>query len=155
MFLSAICRGAAILTIGAVSSGLLGASVVLAQSSSTEAVKTIDANGDGTISLNEAKTAGSNVFDQIDLNHDGVVDNEELGGRVTLLDDLTPCLGHKYYFWKKKGALTKDEYLSIVDARFKPISSESTGTCDAKSLETAPGKSLLELLTNPPEVLSN
>jgi hypothetical protein len=131
-----------------------GSAPVLAQDSLTGPPKIVDSDGDGTISLGEAKAAATAVFDTIDLNHDGVVNNTELGGRVTLLDQITPCLGHQFYFWKKGKTLNKDQYLAIVDGRFKAVSAES-GVCDAKALETDPGQSLLELLTITPRIPTN
>ncbi len=114
---------------------LLAGPTVLAQQATADMSKMVDTDGDGTISLGEARAAAADVFDKIDLNHDGVVNNTELGGRVTLLDDITPCLGHQFYFWKKERKLNKDQYLAIVEGRFKAVSAESGGICDTQSPE--------------------
>jgi hypothetical protein len=148
------CAMVLMLTAGSLCSPLLSSSVQ-AQESLTVVPKAVDSDGDGTISLGEAKAAATDVFDKIDLNHDGVVNNTELGGRVTLLDQITPCLGHQYYFWKKEKTLDKDQYVGIVEGRFKALSAESGGVCDANALKTDPGKSLLELLTVTPKTPTN
>jgi hypothetical protein len=133
---------------------LLTGPTALAQAT-TDISKMVDTDGDGTISLGEAKTAAGDAFDKLDLNHDGELNNTELGGRVTLLDDITPCLGHQFYFWKKERKLNKDQYLAIVEGRFRAVSAESGGTCDTKALQTMPGQSLLELLTIAPKIPTN
>ena len=148
------CVVVAMLTAGPLCSLLDGTSAQ-AQQTPTDKTKAVDSDRDGTISLGEAKTAAADTFDKIDINRDGVVNNTELGGRVTLLDEITPCLGHQYYFWKKDKTLNKDQYLAIVEGRFKAVSAESGGTCDAKTLETMPGQSLLELLTIPEKTPTN
>jgi Ca2+-binding EF-hand superfamily protein len=148
------CIAVVAITAGLLCSLLEGSSAK-AQQGPTDMAKAIDSDGDGTINLGEAKTAAADAFDKIDLNHDGVVNNTELGGRVTLLDQITPCLGHQFYFWKKEKTLNKDQYLAIVEGRFNAVSAESGGTCDAKTLETMPGQSLLELLTIPAKTPTN
>ena len=44
------------------------------------------------------------------------------------------------------GTLTKDEYLSLVEARFNAADPDHDGTLDAKELNSAAGKALLKLL---------
>ena len=143
------------IAVAAMTAGALCSLLVGSSAQAQQAPKAVDSDADGTISLGEAKTAAADVFDKIDLNHDGLVNNTELGGRVTLLDQITPCLGHQFYFWKKEKTLNKDQYLAIVEGRFKAVSAESGGTCDAKTLETIPGQSLLELLTIPAKTPTN
>src|SRR5271169_4007384 len=65
---------------------VLGGSSVSAQTTGTDAIKMFDQDGDGSIDLKEAKAAAAAEFDKIDKDHEGTVDNEELGGRTTLLD---------------------------------------------------------------------
>lgn len=148
------CALVLVLAAGSLCTPLLSFSVQ-AEESLTVVPKTVDSDGDGIISLGEAKAAATDVFDKIDLNHDGVVNNAELGGRVTLLDQITPCLGHQYYFWKKEKSLDKEQYVGLVEGRFRAVSTESAGVCDANALKTDPGRSLLELLTITPKVPTN
>ena len=47
---------------------------------------TVDTDKDGTIDLNEAKTAAGAVFDKLDADHDGTLDKKELKGRIAKKD---------------------------------------------------------------------
>jgi Ca2+-binding EF-hand superfamily protein len=47
------------------------------------ALQTLDPDKDGTVDLNETKTAASALFDQLDTDHDGTVDRKELGDRIS------------------------------------------------------------------------
>ena len=46
----------------------------------------------------------------------------------------------------KDGTLSKDEYLAIVEQRFKAADSDNDGTLTAKELNSRAGRSLLRLL---------
>ncbi len=46
----------------------------------------------------------------------------------------------------KDNALTKDEYLALVEARFKAADPDNDGKIDAKELATPGGKDLVRLL---------
>ena len=108
-------------------------------------MKTVDTGKDGTISLNEAKSAAVIVIVKIDADHNGILNNEELGGRVELLDQLF-SQGHSFMYWKAKRTITKEEYLSLVEGRFKSADPDDDGTLDAKELETESRQLLLKLL---------
>ena len=112
---------------------VLEASSVSAQTTGTDAIKMFDKDGDGSIDLKEAKAAAAAEFDKIDKDHEGTVDNEELGGRVTLLDQQLQ--EGRFRFWKIKGTLTKDQYLELVETQFKTADPDNNGTLDAKELE--------------------
>ncbi|HEY5205200.1 MAG TPA: EF-hand domain-containing protein, partial [Roseiarcus sp.] len=60
---------------------LPSASVVISASPAfaASALQTLDPDKDGTVDLNEAKTAASALFDKLDVDHDGTVDRKELG----------------------------------------------------------------------------
>ena len=46
----------------------------------------------------------------------------------------------------KDGTLTKDEYLALVEARFKAADPDNDGKLDAKELNSPAGKDLVKLL---------
>ena len=81
-----LLRFAAVVLLAAGAWIVLEASSVSAQTTGTDAIKMFDKDGDGSIDLKEAKAAAAAEFDKMDKDHEGTVDNEELGGRVTLLD---------------------------------------------------------------------
>jgi Ca2+-binding EF-hand superfamily protein len=121
-------------------------SSMAAELSPAELLNQIDKGGDGTINPSEAKAAAAAVIVNIDSNHDGVLTNAELGGRVMVVDKLSPSARHPLMFWKTEGTLTKQEYLNLVDERFEPATKDDDGTVDVKELETESGQALLQLL---------
>ena len=103
------------------------------------ALQTLDPDKDGTVDLNEAKTAASALFDQLDTDHDGTVDRKELGNRISAED------------WKTADpdndkTISKDEYLAFVEVAFKRANPDNDATIDAKELKTPAGRALLRLL---------
>jgi hypothetical protein len=137
-------RRATIAVLGVCVAIVLEASAASAQVSTADSMKMIDTGGDGTINLTEAKFAAAAVIVKIDGNHDGVLSNEELGGRATAVDKVAPS--GRFMFWKTEGTLTKQEYLDLVEGKFKPATPDEDGTLDAKELETEQGQALLKLL---------
>jgi Ca2+-binding EF-hand superfamily protein len=112
-----------------------GASPALAAS----ALQTLDPDKDGTVDLNEAKTAAGALFDSLDVDHDGTLDRKELGNRISAAD------------WKiadpdNDKTISKDEYLAFVEVAFKRANPDNDGTIDAKELKTPAGHALLRLL---------
>ena len=103
------------------------------------ALQTLDPDKDGTVDLNEAKTAASALFDQLDTDHDGTVDRKELGDGISAED------------WKTADpdndkTISKDEYLAFVEVAFKRANPDNDATIDAKELKTPAGRALLRLL---------
>jgi Ca2+-binding EF-hand superfamily protein len=103
------------------------------------ALQTLDPDKDGTVDLNEAKTAANALFDKLDVDHDGTLDRKELRGRIPDAD------------WKvadpdSDKTISKDEYLAYVEAVFKKADADNDGTIDAKELKTPAGRALLRLL---------
>jgi Ca2+-binding EF-hand superfamily protein len=103
------------------------------------ALQTLDPDKDGTVDLNEAKTAASALFDKLDVDHDGTLDRKELKDRISAED------------WKvadpdNDKTISKDEYLAFVEVAFKRANPDNDGTIDAKELKTPAGRSLLRLL---------
>jgi hypothetical protein len=103
------------------------------------ALQTLDPDKDGTVDLNEAKTAASALFDKLDKDKDGTLDRKELHGRISEND------------WKiadpdNDKTISKDEYLAFVEVAFKRADPDNDGTIDAKELKTPAGHALLLLL---------
>jgi Ca2+-binding EF-hand superfamily protein len=103
------------------------------------ALQTLDPDKDGTVDLNEAKTAAGALFDQLDTNHDGTVDCKELGNRISAEDWKTADPNNDK-------TISKDEYLAFVEVAFKRANPDNDATIDAKELKTRAGRALLRLL---------
>ena len=72
------------------------------------ALQTLDPDKDGTVDLNEAKTAASALFDKLEKDKDGTLDRKELADRISAAD------------WKMADpdndkTISKDEYLAFVE----------------------------------------
>ena len=125
----------------------LGFAVILGSSSiehrvlatPANSLQELDTDHDGTIDLNEAKSAASALFDKLDRDHDGTLDRRELKGRLSAKDFATGDPDHD-------GTVTRDEYLTIVEKRFNAANSDNDGTLDAKELNSRPGRALLRLI---------
>jgi Ca2+-binding EF-hand superfamily protein len=132
-----------LLTAGAWS--VLQGSSVSAQTSGAEAMKMFDKDSDGSIDVKEAKAAAAALFDTLDSDHDGTVTNAELGGRAEVLRQLLPS-PNPYMSYSVEGRMSKDDYLSLTETRFKLADPDNDGTLDAKELDSAAGQALLKLL---------
>jgi hypothetical protein len=104
-----------------------------------DAVRMFDSDSDGTVDLEEAKKAASAVFDRLDRDHDGTLDRRELAGRLSAKEFAAADPDHDK-------TLTKDEYLAIVEQRFKAANLDNDGTLDAREFATGAGEALLRLL---------
>jgi Ca2+-binding EF-hand superfamily protein len=103
------------------------------------ALQTLDPDKDGTVDLNEAKTAAGALFDALDVDHDGTLDRKELKDRISAED------------WKiadpdNDKTISKDEYLAFVEVAFKRANPDNDATIDAKELKSPAGRALLRLL---------
>ena len=136
---------AVIVLLGAGALMVLEGSSVSAQTSGTDAIKMFDKDSDGSIDLVEAKAAAAALFDTLDANHDGTLTNEELGGRAEVLRQLLPS-PNPYKMFAVEGVMTKDDYLSLTETRFKLADPDNDGKLEAKELDSAAGQSLLKLL---------
>jgi hypothetical protein len=89
--------------------GLIGGSTVaLAQTKKGSApVSQFDTDSDGTVDIDEAKNAASDLFDKLDTDKEGTISVKELHGRLSSKDfsGADP---------DKDKTLTKDEYLTVV-----------------------------------------
>jgi Ca2+-binding EF-hand superfamily protein len=120
--------------------GIAFATPVDAKSKSPAAtLKLFDTDNDGSIDLVEAKKAAGDLFDKLDTNKDNKITTKELQGRLSKKDLAANDPD-------KDNALTKDEYLALVEARFKAADAGNDGKIDAKELATPAGKDLVRLL---------
>ena len=118
---------------------LVGVAAPALAATKTGPVARFDTDNDGTVDLNEAKKAASELFDKLDTDRDGTLDFKELNGRLT----------HKEFTAAdpdNDGTLSKDEYLAVVEKRFKAADPDNDGTVSAAELKTAAGRSLSQLL---------
>ena len=87
----------------------------------------------------EAKAAASKLFEKLDRDHDGTLDQRELKGRLAAKDFKAADPDHD-------GTLDKDEYLSLVEKEFNAANPDNDGTLDAKELSAKSGVALQRLL---------
>jgi hypothetical protein len=76
------------------------------------ALKALDPDKDGTVDLNEAKTAASALFDKLEMDNDGTLDRKELHNRIPDADWAVADPDNDK-------TISKDEYLAYVEAVFK------------------------------------
>jgi hypothetical protein len=133
-------RRSIILSLIAAGLSLAGMAPALAAAAKrSRALALLDPDNNGTGSLEEAKNAGAAVYDRLDRGRKGVLNRRELGGRVTNAEFLVADLD-------KNGTLTKAEYLTVVERRFKAANPDNDGTLDDKELRTRAGRALLRLV---------
>jgi Ca2+-binding EF-hand superfamily protein len=114
-------------------------SQAVATSRSGGSLQLLDSDHDGTVDLNETKTAASALFDRLDRDHNGTLNGRELKGRLSAKELAAEDGDHD-------GTLTKDEYLAAVERRFKAANGDSDDTLDAKELGSRPGHALQRLV---------
>ena len=94
---------------------------------------------DGTVDLAEAKKAAGDLFDKLDTDKDGTLDVKELKGRLSRKDFAAADPD-------KDKTLTKDEYLAVVEQRFKVADGDNDGTVSAAEFRSRSGRALLQLM---------
>lgn len=102
-------------------------------------IRAFDADNDGTLDLAEMKTRGSAVFSKLDRDHDGTLDKRELGRRLTAGELAVADRDHD-------GTLMRDEYLAVVEQRFRAANPDRDGTLDRKELDSRAGRAVLRLV---------
>jgi len=105
----------------------------------SRAMHALDPDNTGTLDLAEARKAGAALFDRIDRNHNGMLNRRELGGRVTPQEFAAADVN-------RRGSLSKAEYLSVVEKRFRAANPDNDATIDEKELGSRAGHALLRLL---------
>ena len=117
---------------------LIGAATP-ARAKDSSLVGQFDTDKDGTVDLAEAKKAGSDMFDKLDVDHDGTLTFKELHGRMSRKEFAAADPD-------KDGTLTKDEYLAVVEQRFKAADKDHDGTLSNWEFQTPKGRALVRLL---------
>jgi hypothetical protein len=92
------------------------------------------------VDLAEAKKAATETFNKLDGDKDGTLDLKELGGRVSRKELAAADGDHDK-------TLDKNEYLALVEQRFKAADADGDGTVNAAELGTPAGRALLRLLS--------
>jgi Ca2+-binding EF-hand superfamily protein len=110
-----------------------------AKSGSSSLIRMLDTDNDGTVDLAEAKKAASALFDKLESDKDGTLDKRELARRLSAKELAAADPDHD-------GTLTKEEYLAVVEQRFKAADPDHDGTLDAKELNSPAGRALVRLL---------
>ena len=121
--------------------GLIGgSSEALAQTKKESSpVTRFDTDHDGTVDIDEAKKAASDLFDRLDADRDGSLSIKELQSRLT-------GKGFSAADPDKDNTLTKDEYLTVVEKRFKAADTDNDGTISAEEFRMPDGRTLARLL---------
>lgn len=101
-------------------------------------MKMIDPDGDGTVSLDEAKAAGDMKFAAMDPDKDGSIDMKEGKGMSKAAFKMADP--------DKDGTIDKAEYGAMVEVAFKKADPDGDGTLDKKELASPAGKKLLALI---------
>ena len=130
---------AKILAFAAIFGVACAVSQTYATSRTSGSLQLLDSDHDGTVDLNETKTAAAALFDRLDRDHNGTLDGRELKGRLSAKELTAEDGDHD-------GTLTKDEYAAAVENRFKAANRDSDDTLDARELVSRPGHALLRLV---------
>jgi Ca2+-binding EF-hand superfamily protein len=127
--------------VGSLATGILFAAGLpaFAKSRRSSLISLLDTDKDGTVDLAEAKAAASALFDRLERDKDGTLDKRELAHRLSAKELAAADPDHD-------GTLTKDEYLTVVEQRFRAADPDHDGTIDARELHSRAGRALLRLL---------
>ena len=79
------------------------------------------------------------MFGKLDRDHDGTLTGRELRGRLSAMEFAAADND-------KDGTISKDEYLAVVEQRFKAADTDNDGTLTPRELRTKAGRQLLRVL---------
>jgi hypothetical protein len=119
--------------------GSLAAPLPTLSQTKRDPLQGLDTDKDDTLDLDETKKAATTLFGRLDVDHDGTIDRHEVRSRLSATDFAVADID-------KEGTLTKEEYLAIVEQRFKAADADNDGTLTAKEMQTKTGRALLRLL---------
>jgi Ca2+-binding EF-hand superfamily protein len=118
--------------------GLLSAALPALAKSNSALLTGLDTDHDGTVSLDEAKSAAEKMFDKLDRDHDGTLSKRELRGKLSAKEFAAADADHD-------GTISKDEYMTVVEQRFKAADVDKDSTLTPKELSSTVGRALLRL----------
>lgn len=122
------------------SAGLvIAASPLCARISSAAILHMLDTDNDASVDNAEARKAAITLFDRLDTDNDGTLDANELRGRVS---EREIAAGNQQH----NKTLTKDDYLALVDERFKAADANHDGKLDIQELSSLSGDAVVKLL---------
>ena len=101
------------------------------------AARTLSAKPSQYVELCGRNRAPGHVRGGCEEANDGTLDKRELRGRLNAKDFAAS---------DPDGTLDKNEFLALVEKRFKAADPDNDGTIDAKELKSAAGRSLAPLL---------
>jgi EF hand len=119
---------------------LVDGAPVHARRSTASIFAAVDISKDGTVVEAEARQAASALFDRLDTDRDGTLDANELRGHISKEELQSNDPDHD-------GTLTKDEYLAIVDQRFKAADASHDRKLKIDEFTSVPGAALVKLIT--------
>lgn len=122
----------------AAAGGLLAAALPALARSNSALLAGLDTDHDGTVSLDEAKSAAEKMFDKLDRDHDGTLSMRELRGKLSAKEFTAADTDHD-------GTISKDEYMAVVEQRFKAADVDNDGSLTPKELRSMAGRALLRL----------
>lgn len=102
-----------------------------------------DTDNDGTIDLNELKTAAGAAFDKLDKAKTGRLTVAELRGRLSAGEIREADTENDR---TKPRSVSKDDYLAVIEKFFNSADRAHNGKLDTKELSSSPGKRLLILI---------
>jgi Ca2+-binding EF-hand superfamily protein len=100
----------------------------------------IDSSGDGKVDLDEIKKAAAAKFDALDRNRTGTLTRREVGRLRLSRKDFAAA------YPDKDGTLSKDEYLAIVEQRFKAADTKKQGYLTLAEFNSRAGLPLRRLV---------
>jgi len=103
------------------------------------ALRALDPDNDGTISMREAIKGAKQVFKMINPDKDGTLDAAELRGRLS-------AAGLAAADPDNDGTLSWREYKALVKATFKAANPDNDRTIDLRELQSPYGRQLLRLI---------
>jgi Ca2+-binding EF-hand superfamily protein len=112
---------------------------LIIRSPANDAISALDTDKDGTVDIEEAETAASQIFYLSDRDKDGTLDINELAGRLdaAALKDRDA---------DNDGTLDHNEYAKAVAIQFKAADLNGDSKLDSKELNTPAGSALLKLI---------
>jgi len=102
-------------------------------------MQTLDPDKDGTVDLNEVRTAAASEFRKLDKDNDGTLDAKELKGvlKKGAIKNADP---------DNDGTLDLNEYTAVVEKDFKAADHNNDGKLTEADLKSKKGRKLLKLI---------